>query len=42
MTQKLALVTGGLHRVGAAISARLARELRWSPVVAQPGQVYEP
>lgn len=26
MTQKLALVTGGLHRVGAAISARLARE----------------
>ena len=25
MTQKLALVTGGLHRVGAAISARLAR-----------------
>lgn len=26
MTQKLALVTGGLHRVGAAIAARLARE----------------
>lgn len=26
MTQKLALITGGLHRVGAAISARLARE----------------
>ena len=26
MTQKLVLVTGGLHRVGAAISARLARE----------------
>ena len=26
MTQKLALVTGGIHRVGAAISARLARE----------------
>jgi len=26
VTQKLALVTGGLHRVGAAISARLARE----------------
>lgn len=26
MTQKLALVTGGLHRVGAAISARLAHE----------------
>lgn len=26
MTQKLALVTGGLHRVGAAISARLVRE----------------
>lgn len=26
MTQRLALVTGGLHRVGAAISARLARE----------------
>lgn len=26
MTKKLALVTGGLHRVGAAISARLARE----------------
>lgn len=26
MTQKLALVTGGLHRVGAAISVRLARE----------------
>lgn len=26
MTAKLALVTGGLHRVGAAISARLARE----------------
>jgi NAD(P)-dependent dehydrogenase (short-subunit alcohol dehydrogenase family) len=26
MTQKLALVTGGLHRVGATISARLARE----------------
>ena len=26
MTQKLALVTGGLHRVGAVISARLARE----------------
>lgn len=26
MMQKLALVTGGLHRVGAAISARLARE----------------
>jgi NAD(P)-dependent dehydrogenase (short-subunit alcohol dehydrogenase family) len=26
MTQKLALVTGGLHRVGAAISAQLARE----------------
>ena len=26
MTRKLALVTGGLHRVGAAISARLARE----------------
>lgn len=25
-----------------ALSARLARELRWSPVVAQPGQVYEP
>ncbi len=26
MSQKLALVTGGLHRVGAAISARLARD----------------
>lgn len=26
MTQRLALVTGGLHRVGAAIAARLARE----------------
>ena len=26
MTAKLALVTGGLHRVGAAIAARLARE----------------
>lgn len=26
MTEKLALVTGGLHRVGAAIAARLARE----------------
>src|SRR3546814_13136172 len=26
VTQKLALITGGLHRVGAAISARLARE----------------
>ncbi len=26
MTAKLALVTGGVHRVGAAISARLARE----------------
>jgi len=26
VTQKLALVTGGLHRVGAAIAARLARE----------------
>jgi NAD(P)-dependent dehydrogenase (short-subunit alcohol dehydrogenase family) len=26
VTQKLALVTGGLHRVGAAISARLAHE----------------
>ncbi|WP_260580929.1 SDR family oxidoreductase [Sphingopyxis sp. PET50] len=26
MTQKLALVTGGIHRVGAAIAARLARE----------------
>ena len=26
MTQKLALVTGGLHRVGAAIAARLAHE----------------
>lgn len=26
MSRKLALVTGGLHRVGAAISARLARE----------------
>jgi NAD(P)-dependent dehydrogenase (short-subunit alcohol dehydrogenase family) len=26
VTQKLALVTGGLHRVGSAISARLARE----------------
>ncbi|MBN8845408.1 MAG: SDR family oxidoreductase [Sphingomonadales bacterium] len=26
MTQKLALVTGGLHRIGAAIAARLARE----------------
>ncbi|WP_077147476.1 SDR family oxidoreductase, partial [Sphingopyxis sp. KK2] len=26
MNQKLALVTGGLHRVGAAISARLARD----------------
>lgn len=26
MTRKLALVTGGLHRVGAAISARLVRE----------------
>lgn len=26
MTRKLALVTGGLHRVGAAIAARLARE----------------
>ena len=26
MTQKLALVSGGLHRVGAAIAARLARE----------------
>ena len=26
MTQKLALVTGGLHRIGAVIAARLARE----------------
>lgn len=26
MTRKLALITGGLHRVGAAISAKLARE----------------
>ena len=26
VTQRLALVTGGLHRVGAAIAARLARE----------------
>jgi metallo-beta-lactamase family protein len=35
-------VVHGEPEASHALSARLERELCWSPVVAQPGQAYEP